>query len=323
MTKAFLLKNTGKSDALQLVDFKLPDPTDNQVQIQNSYIAISHMDVHHRNGTYTVSELPKIIGISGCGTITKIGPNVTEFKPGEKVIYGTNFIGSYSQTININQNCLIGMPNGVPEDMAVASYVPGLTAHYLIYRAYRIKQNNIALVNGACGSVGHILCQWLSSLGVNVIGVVGNDSKVTAAKSYGCKFVINHETEDLSKRVLELTKNQGVNVVYDCYGKNAFEKNTETLTCLGLLVNYGDTTGLIDNFDVTKLWGKCLFYTKPNLSVYKGNRMELVLSVDSLYQNIKDKNIRPVFTTVNFNEIPKAHDLLESREKIGTIIARV
>ena len=102
------------------------------------------------------------------------------------------------------------------------------------------------------------MCQWLSSLGVFVIGVVGNDAKISAAKSYGCKFVINHETEDLAKRVAEITKNTGVNVIYDCYGKNAFEKNTQTLSTLGLLVNYGDTTGIIDNLDVTKLWEKCL-----------------------------------------------------------------
>lgn len=323
MTKAFLLKKTGTSDVLKLTNVNLPDPAADEVRVRNSYIAVSHMDIHHRNGTYSLSTFPRVIGISGCGSIVKLGAGGKEFQVGEKVVYGTNFVGSYSEEVNIKQNCLIGMPDGIAEDTVVASYVPGLAAHYLIYRTYKVTKNSVILVNGATGSVGHILCQWLSSIGAYVIGVVGNQGKVSAAKSYGCKYIVNHGEEDVVARVMELTKNCGVNVIYDCYGKSFFEKNTQMLSPLGLLINYGDVTGLIDNLDVTKLWDRCLFYTKPNLSVYKGNRMELVLSAESLFKNIIDKVLNPIFTTVNFKDLPKAHALIESGKNSGTIIAKV
>ena len=322
MSKAFILKKTGDVKALKLIENKTPDPKEYEVQIKNSYITISHMDIHHRNGQYSLAKLPHIIGIGGAGRIVKLGSKVKGFEIDEKVVYGTNFIGSYSEKININQNLLIGLGD-IPEDIAAASFIPGLTSHYLIYRTYKIKKGDIALVNGATGSVGHILCQWLTSIGADVIGIVGSDEKINSAKALGCKQVINYQADDYIKRVAEATNNRGANVIYDCYGKELFEKNIESLTLLGLLINYGDVTGIIDDFDVTKLWNKSLFYTKPNLFLYKGNRMELVLSAETLFKQIRDKVIRPDFKVVKFTDIPKAHQVIESRKMKGTIIAKV
>ena len=288
MSKAFILKKTGDINSLKLTKHKVNDPNPYQIQVKNSYVAVTHMDVHHRNGQYSFKNVPTIIGISGSGTIIKLGSKVTEFKIGEKIVYGTNFIGSYSEIVNINQNLAIGLGD-MAEDVAAASFVPGLTSHYLIYRTYQIKKHDMAIVNGATGAVGHILCQWLSYLGANVIGVVGSDEKINAAKSFGCKEVINYKDEKYFAKIAQATNKLGANILYDCYGKNNFEQNIDSLTFLGLLVNYGDVTGIIDNLDVTKLWNKSLFYTKPNLFLYKGNRMELILSAEILFEKIKEK----------------------------------
>ena len=323
MTRSYSIKKTGGAEVLKLSKNKLPELQPNEVTVKNQYVAISHMDIHHRNGTYTISELPQTIGISGSGTITKVGSPTSEFKVGEKVIYGTNFIGSYSEEVNINQHHLVTVPDDLPQDLATAAYLPGLTAHYLIYRTFKMTKDSIIVVNGAAGSVGHILCQWLSNIGIDVIGVVGSDSHISAAKNYGCKYVINHKSEDYVKRVMEISKNKGANVIYDCYGHDFFKKNTDALGFLGLLVNYGDVTGKIKNFDVVNIWNKSLFYTKPSLSLYKINRMELVLSAAELFNNIKDKNIRPVFQTVPFSDMARAHQMIENREITGSLIAKL
>ena len=322
MSKAFILKKTGDINSLKLTKHKVNDPNPYQIQVKNSYVAVTHMDIHHRNGTYKLNNTPTIIGVSGSGTIVKLGSKVKDFTIGEKIVYGTNFIGSYSEIININQNLAISLGD-TAEDVAAASFVPGLTSHYLIYRTYKIKKEDIAIVNGATGSVGHILCQWLSYLGVNVIGVVGSDEKINAAKSFGCKNVVNYNDEKYFEKIAQATNKVGANILYDCYGKKNFEQNIESLTFLGLLVNYGDVSGLIDNFDVTKLWNKSLFYTKPNLFLYKGNRMELILSAEILFEKIKEKTIIPKYKIVDFKDIPNAHLEIESGKLQGTVIAKL
>ena len=66
-------------------------------------------------------------------------------------------------------------------------------------------------------------------MGCKVIGTVGSDEKIDIAKKNGCDFVINYSTENFAKKVLKLTKGNGVPVVYDGVGKNTFEGSIECL----------------------------------------------------------------------------------------------
>jgi NADPH2:quinone reductase len=121
---------------------------------------------------------------------------------------------------------------------------------------------------------------------------------------------------------MNLTKNNGVNAIYDCYGQDFFKTNCQILGFLGLLINYGDVTGMVKDFDVSYIWSKSLFYTKPHLSIYKGNKAELALSADFLFKQIKDRVITPQYTAITFDNIPKAHEMLNNRKSTGSIIAK-
>ena len=78
------------------------------------------------------------------------------------------------------------------------------------------------LFHAAAGGVGLIICQWLNQLGATVIGTVGSDEKAAIAKAYGCHHTING-TEDFAERVMEITGNAGVPVVYDGVGAATYE----------------------------------------------------------------------------------------------------
>lgn len=323
MVKSYQISKPGDPNVLKLKKFKHEELKPHQLKIKNNFIPINHMDVHHRNGTYSIGELPQALGIAGVGTVIETGRAVRDIKAGDLVGYATCFLGSYSEEVIIERNIAFGLNKDLPLDLVAATIVPALTAHYLIFRTYFIKKEDFVLVNGASGAVGSMIAQWVSSLGGNVIGVVGSKAKIAVAKSNGCKNVIDYNSEDVLQRVLEITDNNGVNVIYDCYGKKFFEQNCACLTYLGILVNYGDTTGIIDNFDPTKLWAKSLFYTKPNLSLYKSNQMELVLSTETIFKAVKDKILRPNYKVVDFKDIPNIHQQIEARKVIGSYVARV
>ena len=76
------------------------------------------------------------------------------------------------------------------------------------------------------------------SIGCKVIGTVGSDSKIDTAKKNGCDFVINYNKEEFDKKVLDLTDNKGLGVVYDGVGKETFEKSINCLKPMGMMISF-------------------------------------------------------------------------------------
>lgn len=100
------------------------------------------------------------------------------------------------------------------------------------------------MVPAAAGGMGLILSQWAHSLGARVIGTVGSDSKVGIARAYGCDDVIVYTREDFASRIMDLTDNAGVDVIYDGVGKAAFLKSLDCIRPMGMVISYGTASGM-------------------------------------------------------------------------------
>ena len=149
----------------------------------------------------------------------------------------------------------------------------GLTTYYLLYKTYKVGANETLLFHAAAGGVGQIFCQWAKSIGCKLIGTVGSDEKVDMAKKNGCDFVINYRKEDFDKKVLEITENKGVDVVYDGVGKDTFEKSINCLKVRGMMVSFGNSSGSLNLIDIKKyIVPKSLFFTRPTLGHYFPNK---------------------------------------------------
>jgi NADPH2:quinone reductase len=319
MPKAYILKEHGAANTFKLSKVEVKNPGPGEVLIRHTAIGVNHMDVHHRSGAYKIdnASFPIILGISGAGVVEAIGPNV-DFKVGDRVAYATGSIGSYSESRIIPAQILVLLPSYIDEKTAAGTLTQGMLAHALIFRTFRAYEGVNVLVNGATGGVGHILCQWLAHVKIAPIGVVGNDQKARVARELGCKAVINYKKENLAQRAIEFSESKGIQVVYDCVGNSLFRENLKCLSFLGLLANYGDVSGKIENIDIHDLWAKSLYITRPNLSIYKANRIELVLAANNMFELIKQGAIKPRINTYQFSELPKIHEIIEQRQSIGS-----
>ena len=129
-----------------------------------------------------------------------------------------------------------------------------------------MAKGDTVLVHAAAGGVGLILCQWAKSLGAKVIGVVGSEAKAELARKYGCKNVLILGQDELVPAVKKLTKNVGVNVVYDSVGKDTFIESLDSVRPLGMMVTYGNASGPPPAFSPLELSKRgSLFLTRPNL----------------------------------------------------------
>jgi NADPH2:quinone reductase len=198
----------------------------------------------------------------------------------------------------------------------------GMTAWYLARRTYAIKKGDSVLVHAAAGGVGQILSQWAKHLGATVIGTVGSDEKVEAARKAGCKHVIVTSKENLVDRVKEITKGAGLPVVYDGVGKATFMASLDCLRPLGLMVSYGNASGPVDPLNIGVLSQKgSLFLTRPTLFTYTAKREDLLKAAAELFALVKKKVVKiAINQTYPLREAAAAHRDLEARKTTGSTV---
>jgi len=321
MTRIVKIEKTGEPEVLTLETINLGKPAPEEVTIEQKAIGLNFIDTYHRSGLYPV-ELPSGIGAEGAGLIKEVGSKVEGFSIGDKVAYAGGVLGAYSSKRNYPIKNLIKLPDDINYNIAATLMTKGLTAYYLLYKTYPVSSNETILFHAAAGGVGQIFCQWAKSLGCKVIGTVGSDEKITIAKKNGCDFVINYSKEDFAKKVLEITKGQGVPVVYDGVGKNTFHKSIECLKTRGMLVSFGNASGSLENIDVKKsIQPKGLYFTRPAMWHYLSSKDELKIGADQLFEKIKLGKIKiEIFKTYRLDDVIQAHKDLESRKITGPAI---
>ena len=319
--QAIEIKKTGGPEVLELNEIKLDDPKSGEVLIKQTAIGLNYIDTYHRSGLYPVP-LPSGIGLEAAGVIEKVGPNVGGFKVGDKVAYAAAPIGSYASHRIYPIKSLVKVPDGIDLETVACLMTKGLTTFYLLHKTYKVKPGQTILFHAAAGGVGQIFCQWAKSLGCSVIGTVGSDEKIEIAKKYGCSEVINYSNVDFQEKVMEITKNEGLPVVYDGVGKVTLEKSLGCLKIRGTMVSFGNASGKLDPVDVGKLIApKGLFLTRPSIAHYCSTRPELDEAAEKLFEMIKSKKINvELFKKYNLKEVVQAHIDLESRKIIGPAI---
>ena len=319
--KAVVISKTGGPEVLEIKDIKLNDPKSGEVLIKNEAIGLNYIDTYHRSGLYPV-ELPSNIGMEGAGIIEKIGPNEKDFKVGDRVAYASMPIGSYSTHRIFPTKKLIKVPNEIELENVVTLMTKGFTVFYLLHKTYPVKSGETILFHAAAGGVGQIFCQWAKSLGCKIIGTVGSDKKIKLAKSYGCNHVINYTKENFAKKVLKITKNNGVSVVYDGVGKKTFHGSIDCLKIRGMMVSFGNASGPLDPVEINKsIQPKGLYFTRPSGNHYTQTRQELQEAANKVFKMYKNKKIKiKIFKKYPLSKVIEAHNDLEARKITGPAI---
>jgi NADPH2:quinone reductase len=157
-------------------------------------------------------------------------------------------------------------------------------------------------------------------LGVEVIGTVGDDTKIPKAKANGCGHVINYKKNNFVEEIAKITDHGGVGMVFDGVGKATLEKSLECLWPMGICASYGEASGNADKLDLNHMVANSLYLTRPTLALYKSNRVELVMGAAEVFEQIQKGVLKPAITTYAFKDVAKAHQALESRQSTGSLV---
>jgi NADPH2:quinone reductase len=319
--KAIRFETIGGPDVLRLAEIDLAAPGPGFVRVRHKAIGLNYIDTYHRSGLYPVP-LPSGLGLEAAGIVEAVGPDVSRFKAGNRVVYCTGPIGAYAQANNVPAGRAVHLPEALDFEAGAALLLKGMTAQYLLKRTYAVKPGDTILWHAAAGGVGLIACAWAKALGARVIGTVGSPEKAAVARAHGCDDVILYRTEDVAKRVKELTGGAGVPVVYDGVGKATFMASLDSLKARGLLASFGNASGPVTGFDLGILAAKgSLFVTRPTLFHYTATTEELDATAADLFDAVAKGFVRAqINQRYPLAEAGQAHRDLEARETTGTSI---
>src|SRR5437016_1608041 len=209
--RALVLRRHGSRDDLELVeDYPAPRAVDGHVVIRVRASSFNYHDVFTVAGMPGIKvPLPVIIGLDMAGEIVALGPGVTGWKPGDRVLVnpvnkkkglmGEMLDGGMAEYCLVAADQLIAMPADVSFEDAAALPVAYGTAHRMLITHGTVKSGDRVLVLGASGGVGTGCIILAKHLGAHVIACTSSPEKVQKLKALGADQVINVKETDFSK----------------------------------------------------------------------------------------------------------------------------
>jgi NADPH2:quinone reductase len=318
--KAIRVQRVGGPEVMELVDVPAPQAKTSEAVVKVNVAGVNSIDAQFRDGRLR-TPLPFIPGQEGAGVVTAVGPQSKLAKVGDRVAW-SGTLGSYAEYIATPEEHLVPVPKAISDEQATSAMVHGLTAHYLVNDAHKLKAGETALVHAAAGGVGLLVVQLAHAIGARVIGTVSSDEKAQLAREAGADEVMVFTNQDFEAEVKRLTDGRGVDVVYDGVGKATFEKNLNVMRLRGMLVIYGMSSGAVPPVDPAKLSEKgSLYIARTTLAHFTATREELLARTSALFGMIADGKLHlRVAKKYPMAQAAQAHRDLEGRQLAGKLL---
>lgn len=330
LTKIVRFDEFGEPGVLKLESVAVPEPGEGEVLIRIEAMSLNRADALFRSNQYVIKpSFPSSrIGTDAAGIVESIGPGVTEFAVGDRVIAGLGFdmsrFGTHGETAVLPTAFVHRYPEFLTPAEAASINNPFVTAWGALIDQGDMKEGDFVLITAASSSVGVAAIQLAKAVGAIPIAVTRSEKKRQSLLDIGAEHVVVTESEDLGIRVSEITSGRGARLVFDSVGSKTLER-------LGEIAATGATVFLYGAFDLgtaplpmipaitkeIKLWGYMVY------SVH-GSPERLKRAFDEIYGLMQAKNFRPVIDRVfDLADYPEAHRYLESNSQVGRVVVTV
>jgi len=230
--------NQDFKSAIEIVEVPISKPASSELLIQNKFAGVNGgFDTLLCRGDVPYVNLipPFDLGVEAVGKVVAVGENVKDFQIDDAVIT-TARGGGYREYQLIDANLAVKVREATPE---VLTLIPtGVSALVALEQVGEMKSNEVVLVTAAAGGTGHIAVQLAKLAGNHVIGTCSTEAKAKLLRELGCDRIINYRTENLNQ-ILKQEFNNGINLIFECVGKQVFDSCVENLAIRGRLVTIG------------------------------------------------------------------------------------
>jgi NADPH:quinone reductase len=241
--RAAVVRVVGPPENIIIEERASPTPGPGEVVAQVLAASVNYADLLMVAGRYQVKPaLPFVPGIEFCGLITRVGPGVDRWHPGDRVMGATSSGGCFAEEVAVPAEQIFRAPESLPLELAAQLVVAHGTAAYALNRGL-LKSGETILVSGAGGGVGVATVGIATRLGARVLAVAGSPEKLRVAEAHGAHATICYRAGSLRSAVLNLTDGAGVDVVLDTVGGSFFDEALRCLSPHGRMLVVGFASG--------------------------------------------------------------------------------
>jgi zinc-binding alcohol dehydrogenase family protein len=319
--------------AESLVDVELPEPkaTGRDLLVQVKAVSVNPVDTKIRKNVAPAEGELKVIGWDAAGVVQAVGPDVTQFKPGDEVWYAGSLTrpGTNSELHLVDERIVGYKPKNLDFGKAAALPLTAITAWELLFERLEVSrdmgvQGKSLLVIGAAGGVGSILVQLARQLtGLTVIGTASRPDTADWVRELGAHHVIDH-----SKPLDQEIKRLGLPPVTYVASLNQTEAHfpaiVELIAPQGKLALIDDPATLnvmpLKRKSVSTHWEfmftRSMFET-PDMIQQHALLNDVAQLIDT---GVLKTTLGERYGTINAANLKRAHALIESNRAKGKIV---
>ena len=230
----------GGPEVLRLEEVPTPKPGPGEVLVRVHAVGVNPVETYVRAGTYArLPELPYTPGNDGAGVVEQVGPDVTEFKAGDRVYTAGSLTGTYAEFALCRKEQVHPLPANVSFAQGAAIGTPYATAYRGLLQRAVAKPGETVLVHGASGAVGTAAVQLARADGLRVFGTAGSDQGLKLAREQGAHEVFDHRAPDHFEEVMKATGGRGVDIIVEMLANVNLGKDLKILAKGGRVVIIG------------------------------------------------------------------------------------
>ncbi len=321
MARTVVIEAHGGPEQFRIVDREVGAPGPGEVRIAHKACGLNFIDVYQRSGVYPMT-LPAAMGMEAAGVIEAVGEGVTHLAVGDRAAYAAQPPGAYCEARVMPAAQVCPLPDAISFEEGAAMMLKGLTVQYLFHRTTPRKAGDTVLFHAAAGGVGLIACQWARSEGITLIGTAGTDEKCALAVEHGAAHCINYRNSDWVSEVRRLTGGAGVDVVMDAVGKDTFEGSLDSLKPFGMMISFGNASGVVPPFNLGVLGAKgSLKITRPTLFTHVAQHETCQAMARHLFDKVVSGAVKiRIDQRFPLDQVADAHRALEARTTTGSTV---
>lgn len=283
--KAIVLNRHGGTEVLEYTEIPTPEPGPGEVLVRLHAAGLNHLDLWVLEGWPGIKiSYPHIPGADGAGEVAALGPQVTRWAVGDRVVIDANIgcghcayclggydnrcenwqllgetrSGTFAEYIVVPARQLYPLPAGFDPHVAAGAALVYHTAWHSLIERGRLGPGESVLVVGASGGVNTACIDIAKLSGATVYVVGSNREKLALAKELGADGLVDRSVEpNWSKSIYSLTARRGVDVVVDNVGTTYYH-SFRSARKGGRILTVGNTGGPKFEFDNRYLFAKHL-----------------------------------------------------------------
>jgi len=324
--RAILIEKPGDESCMRIGETAAPALGPGAVRIRNVACGVNRADLLQRQGLYPAPPgASPILGLESAGRIVEVAPDVTAFRPGERVMALLPG-GGYAEESVVDAGSVIPLPDALSFEERAGSIETLLTVHLNVFELGGLPEGGSVLVHGGGSGIGTTAIDLVKRAGGRIAATVGSDDKAKRCLALGADAVANYRSEDWVETARRLTGGRGVDVVLDSIGGPYLDGNLRSLADDGALVLIGLMGGAKAEIPLGMLLARRLRVVGSTLRTRSAARKaEIVAGFRARFgRDFEAGRIRPVLHAVlPLAEAPEAHRILKASSHFGKVVLRI